>query len=326
MLCARQRALRFAFVSHAPDSDGWWSTVKNALQHAAADFGVAVDYLNPPDGRIEAMAALLDGLQPARYAAAISTIAHFDALRRPLAALVRDKGLPLITVNSGTQAQSEQVGALMHIGQPEFTAGAEAGALAAKQGARRFLCLNHYANNPASHERCKGFASGLGQPGAVEVVLDGPTGGFAATIAQALQQHPEVDALLALGPLSAHAALQALRAAKGARTKPMLVSFDLSMPITRAIRNGEIAFAIDQQPYLQGYLPVALLAEKLRSPVGTSMNLVKFKVYANERMHERMARYGLSLKAASGQHIHSGPGFVTRLNVEKVERFSGQFR
>ena len=320
---------RFAFVSHAPTHDEWWNSVKNALQHAANDFGVAVDYLNPPDGRIEEMARLIDGLSPQRHAGVISTIADFHALRRPLSDVVSAKRLPLITVNSGTQAQSEQIGALMHIGQPEFLAGLEAGALAAKSGARNFLCLNHYANNPASHERCKGFAEGLGAGAqTIEVPLDGPPEALSKAVAAALEQHPDAQALLALGPVSAHAALQALKntpARKGG-TAPLLVSFDLSAPITQGIKAGVVAFAIDQQPYLQGYLPVALLSEYVRAPGGTSMNLVKVKVYANEKLHSRMARYGLELKPARGQHINSGPGFVTRVNIDKVERFSGQFR
>jgi simple sugar transport system substrate-binding protein len=320
---------RFAFISHAPTTDEWWNSVKNALQHAAADFGVAVDYLNPADGRISEMARLIERVSPQRYAGVISTIADFQALRRPLSDIVNAKHLPLITVNSGTQAQSEQIGALMHIGQPEFQAGLEAGQLAAKAGAHNFLCLNHYANNPASHERCKGFAEGLGagvQP--IELALDGPPDAISKAVASALEQHPDVQALLALGPLSAHAALQALKAGAAHRggAAPILVSFDLSAPITQGIKAGTVAFAIDQQPYLQGYLPVALLAEYVRSPNGTSMNLVKVKVYANEKLHARMARYGLDLKPARGQHINSGPGFVTRINIEKVERFSGQYR
>ncbi len=320
---AQATAPKIAFVSHAPDSDTWWNTIRNSLAHASEDFGVQVEYLNPPDGSIAAMAQLLNGLATARYAAVISTIADFAALAEPLRSVVQRK-LPLITVNSGTELQSEQVGALMHIGQPEFLAGREAGAHYAKTGAKSVICFNHYPTNPASMERCNGFRAGLGDNARMLVVnLTGTPAENQAVVAEALRKNEAFDVALALGPTSAHPVLAAQAA--GARA-PTLVTFDLSSDIVAGIRSGKVAFAIDQQPYLQGYLSVGFLAESVRMAADTSKLALKLALYAQPKLHERMSRYGLSLKASDGQHIHSGPGFVGRLNVDKVERFSGQYR
>lgn len=315
---------RIAFVSHAPDSDTWWNTIRNALAHAKEDFGLEVDYLNPADGNIAAMARLLDGLKPERYAAVISTIADFQLLAEPLRGVVRRK-LPLITVNSGTEAQSEQIGALMHIGQPEFLAGREAGARFAKNGVSSLVCFNHYPSNPASNERCEGFRAGLGGKVRMQIVkMTGSASENQAIAAEIFRQSEAFDVALALGPGSAHPVLAAAQASTG--KVPVLVTFDLSSEIVAGIRSGRVAFAIDQQPYLQGYLSVGMLAETLRRPAGISHRLLKAMLYAEPKLNERMSRYGLSLKAGDGQHIHSGPGFVSRINVDKVERFSGQFR
>ena len=317
--------LRMAFVSHAPDSDVWWNVVRNAIKHASEDFGVEVDYLNPSDGSIAGMVKILDGLDASRYVGVISTIADYTKLSPALMAL-RERKLPLITVNSGSEAQSESVGAILHIGQPEFIAGKAAGQEMAKLGAHSFICFNHYPSNPASTERCEGFLAGLGEQGRMTVVpLTGDSAGNQATVAAALQKTPGADVFLALGPTSAHPVLAASRLVKSGKVPP-LVSFDISPDIVAGIRSGSVLFSIDQQPYLQGYLSVALMAQVVRWPKGTSVMALKMAVYSNAVLHQRMSRYGLSLRSGDTRHVHSGPGFVNRINVDKVERFSGQFR
>ena len=322
---------RIAFVSHAPDTDQWWTTIKNAIQHASVDFEIDVDYLNPKDGSIQEMGRILSGLSPQRYAGVIATLADAKALAAPLHQVVVVNNLPLITVNSGTGAESEKAGALLHIGQPEFQAGLEAGAHAQKAGVHNFVCLNHYSTNATSHERCQGFARGLGLDVAAtaEISLTGSQAEMQRSIEAYQAAHPDVQAWLALGPTSAHPALAAVRAMKvGAATprRPYFVTFDVSQDIVAGIKEGLVAFAIDQQPYAQGYLSVALMSEYLSEGRPTSTKVAKYTVYAQEKLHVRMAKYGIELKPSNNRDVNSGPGFVTKLNVEKVERFSGQYR
>lgn len=315
---------RYVFISHAPDSDTWWTTVKNSLKHAAEDFGVTVDYKNPKTGDIEDMARIIDESATQKYDGMIVTIANYDILKPHLAAVVEKAHIPLITVNSGTVEQSESVGALLHVGQPEHFAGLTAGQRAKSVGIKSFVCLNHYSANRGSHERCQGFADGLGVQKFEELKLNGDERAMQNAIATYLQANKDTEAILALGPTSAHPALAVIREGKLAKT-PYFATFDLSGQISEGIRKGIIAFALDQQPYLQGYLSVGILANRSAGE-GTNLPLIKTVLYSKPKLHGRMATYGLSLLTFGKRHINSGPAFVTKENIDKVESFSGTYR
>ena len=113
---------KYVLISHAPDSDSWWNTIKNAVKQAGEDQGVQVDYRNPPNGDLADMARLIEQAAAQGYDGVITTIADFNVLQGALKK-VTDKKIPLITINSGTPEQSEKLGAIMHVGQPEFDAG-----------------------------------------------------------------------------------------------------------------------------------------------------------------------------------------------------------
>ena len=316
-------AERYVFISHAPDSDTWWTTIKNSLKQASEDFGVSVDYKNPKKGDIDEMARIIDESAAQKYDGMIVTIADYAILKSHLKEVVDKWHIPLVTVNSGTEEQSESVGALLHIGQPEHFAGLNAGAKAKTAGIKSFICFNHYSNNLASHERCKGFADGLGLTSFEEVNLTGDDREMQNTITNYLTTH-NTEAILALGTTSAQPTLAALREIKSAKT-PYFVTFDLSSQITEGIRKGAIAFAIDQQPYLQGYLAVGLLAKRKSVEEG-ELKMVKAVLYSQPKLHARMATYGLMPLFFGARHIKSGPAFVNRNNVDKVEIYSGTYR
>ena len=115
---------------------------------------VQVDYRNPPTGDLADMARIVEQAGAANPDGIIVTIADYDVLEGPITNAV-DKGIPVITINSGTHEQSESLGALLHVGQPEYDAGFGAGKRAKAEGVQKFLCVNHYITNPASVERCQ---------------------------------------------------------------------------------------------------------------------------------------------------------------------------
>ena len=319
---------RFVFISHAPDSDKWWNVIRNGLKHASEDFGVVIDYKNPPTGDLKDMVKLIDESSSQNYQGMMVTIADYEKLKEPLQRVVKQKKMPLITVNSGTQQQSESIGAIMHVGQPELFAGELAGEKARRANVHSFVCLNHYASNASSHERCKGFANGLGANAkAAMLELDGDPAAIQAKITKYLEEHPDTEAMLALGPTSAVPAIEALKTLKTGKA-PYFATFDLSPQISAGIRSGAIAFAIDQQPYLQAYLPVAILVEYLKKPDPgfDSLDSIKVGAYVNPKLSERMAAYDLDLLASKGRHINSGPAFVTKINIGKVDQYSGSYR
>src|SRR5690606_17257840 len=133
---------RFVLVSHSPDSDSWWKTIKNAIALAGEELDVTVEYRNPPTGDLADMARIIEQATASSPNGIISTIADFDVLSGPLSNAVA-QGIPVITINSGTEEQSKQIGALMHVGQPEKAAGFGAGEKAKAAGVTKFLCVNH---------------------------------------------------------------------------------------------------------------------------------------------------------------------------------------
>ncbi|GAA0757314.1 sugar ABC transporter substrate-binding protein [Ideonella azotifigens] len=320
---AAQAGGRYVFISHAPDSDAWWNTIRNSLKQAGEDFGVTVDYRNPANGDLADMARLIEQASAQNYDGVITTIADFQVLQGALKR-VTDKKIPLITVNSGTPEQSEKLGALMHVGQPEYEAGKGAGERAKAAGVKSFVCINHFATNPASFERCRGFAEAIGadfKKSTIDTGID-PASVESKTAAY-LRQNPGTQAVLALGPDAAAPALKAVKKA-GLAGKIFFATFDLSDEISRGIKAGEINFAIDQQPYLQGYIPVAVLS-LMHDAKSTDLAQATAALKANAKFKTRLDTYGLA-PAYGPRHIGSGPGFVTKDNIATVEKYAGQYR
>lgn len=286
---------RYVLVSHAPDSDSWWNTIKNAIKVAGEQMDVKVEYRNPPTGDLADMARIVEQAVASNPNGLIVTIADFDVLSGPIEKAVR-KGIPVITINSGTHEQSRKLGALLHVGQPEYDAGKGAGLRAKDSGVTKFLCVNHYITNPASVERCTGFADGLGVALGNQMIDSGvDPGEIKNKVIAYLRANPDTNGILTLGPNSAHPTLAALDTMK-LNGKIFMGTFDLSGEIAAAVKTGTIAFAIDQQPYLQGYLPVVILTN--------------------------LSRYGV----VPGNNINSGPGFVTVKNIALVEKLAGEYR
>lgn len=320
---------KYVLISHAPDSDSWWNIIKNALKQAGEDYGVQVDYRNPATGDIADMARLIEQAAAANYDGVMVTIADFNVLQRALEK-VRAKRIPLITINSGTAEQSAQLGAIMHVGQPEYEAGHAAGLRAKAAGVERFLCVNHYATNPVSFERCKGFADAIGADFRASTLDTGGVDPSAveSKVSAYLRQHPNTQAILALGPDAASPTLRLLEKA-GMTNKLWFATFDLSDDISRGIRAGTVQFAIDQQPYLQAYIPVAVMttmkAARERGAAVDGSDSVEQLIKRDAKATARFDEYGLT-PVYGPRHISSGPGFITVENLSKVETYAGQYR
>lgn len=286
---------KIVMVSHGADSDSWWNVIKNALADGGKQMGVETTYRNPPSGDIADMARLIEQTTASNPDGIIVTIADYDVLKGPIKAAV-DKGIPVITINSGTLEQSKEMGALMHIGQPEYDAGYGAGLRAKEQGVKSFVCVNHLITNPASVERCNGYAKAIGVELGNSMIDSGlDPSEVQNKVAAYLKANPKTEAILAIGPNSAIPTIKAVEAA-GLAGEIRFSTFDLSPEIAQAIKSGTIDFAIDQQPYLQGQLPVVFLTNYIR--------------------------YGV----IPGNSVNSGPGFITKDNIEQVEKLAGQYR
>lgn len=292
---ARAEGETYILVSHAPDSDSWWNTVKNGIALAGEQMGVTVEYRNPPTGDLADMARIIEQAAASGPDGIITTLADFDVLSGPIRNAV-DSGVDVIIMNSGTPEQAREVGALMYVGQPEYDAGLAAGQRAKDDGVGSFLCVNHYISSPSSTERCQGFADGLGIELGNQMIDSGQDPAEVKNRVLAyLNSNPDTDAVLTLGPTSADPTIQALEE-NGMAGDIYFGTFDLGENIVQAIKDGVIQWGIDQQPFLQAYLPVVVLT-----------NYDRFGVLP-------------------GNNINSGPGFVTADGLEKVEAFAGEYR
>ena len=229
----------FILVSHAPDSDSWWNTIKNGLALAGEQVGATVEYRNPPTGDIADMARIIEQAAASNPDGIITTLADADVLSGPIRDAV-DKGIPVIIINSGTPEQAADVGALMYVGQPEYDAGLAAGQRAKRDGIGSFLCVNHVISNPVVAERCAGFADGLGVDLGDSMIDSGQDPAEIKNKVKAyMQANPETEAILTLGPTSADPTIQAVEE-MGKAGDIYFGTFDLGTEIVKAIKSGTI--------------------------------------------------------------------------------------
>lgn len=287
--------LRIVFVTHGQASDPFWSVVQNGASDAARDVGARVEYQAPESFDMVTMAQLIDAAVASMPDGLVVSLPDAEALRAPLAA-AREAGIPFISINSGSD-ESSGLGSLLHVGQTEFEAGFGGGERMAGEGVRKALCVNQEVGNLSLDRRCEGFGAALRNAGAemeiLAVELTDPTESQQRMEA-ALRSDSLVDGLLTLGPTGAVPALRALRET-GRTGAVRFATFDASPEVLQAIEDGEALFAIDQQQYMQGYLPVVLLALYRRNE-----NLLAHEV------------------------IRTGPGFITADNVARLRELTRQ--
>lgn len=275
--------LAFSVVTHGSAGDAFWDVVQNGAEAAGEDLGISVDYQS--DGDPQRQAQLIDAAVNQGVDGIVVSMANPDALQDSVEAAV-DAGIPVVTINSGGEASGE-FGAIGHVGQDETVAGRGAGQELAARGATNVLCVVHEAGNIGLEQRCSGASEGLGSELTPLQVDVNDLQGAQSTITSQLQSDPTIDAVLTLN--SAVAAV-AVEAAEAAGSEAQVATFDLNQDVITGIQDGEIAFAVDQQQYEQGYLPIVML-----------------KLYA-----ENLNTVG------GGQPVLTGPGIVDESNVDEI--------
>lgn len=290
---APRKDVKIAVVTHGQASDTFWSVVKNGVENASKDLGVTVTYNSPQTFDMVAMSRLIDAEVAKKPDGLVVSIPDANALGNSIKAAVA-AGIPVISINSGSDMY-KQLGVLLHVGQTEYEAGFGGGEKMAAAGVKNALCVNHEVGNASLDLRCKGFLDAITKAGGTGKVLAvnaaDPTDSQQKVIA-ALGEG--IDGIMTLGPLGSKAALAALKQG-GNLGKVKLGTFDLTPDVLTGIRDGELEFAIDQQQYLQGYLPVVVLSQ--------------------------YKQYGV---LPAGGILPTGPGFVTQENAARVIELSKQ--
>ncbi len=280
-----QQQIRIVMVTHGQAASGFWSVAKKGADDADADLAdTTVEYRAPETYDMVAMAQLIDAAVASKPDGLAVSIPDPDALGPSIKAAIA-AGIPVISLNSGVEVAKE-LGVKVHVGQTELIAGIGGGEVMKAQGVTKAACVNQEVGNVALDLRCQGFAQGLGADVEVIATTIDPTEVKNAVTAY-LTKNPGTQALFILGSDPAMPAVEAVEGL-GLIGKVKLATFDLSQGILESVRDGKMEFAIDQQQYLQGYLPIVLL-----------------------RLYKK---FGLM----PGADVLTGPGLVTKENASSV--------
>jgi simple sugar transport system substrate-binding protein len=283
-----QRKPKIIMVTHGQAADSFWLIVQNGAASAAGETNSDLEYRSPEKFDLPAMSRLIDEAVASKPDGLIVSIPDVAVLSQSIRAAVAAK-IPVISINSGLEV-SKQLGCLMHIGQQDGAAGKKAGERMKALGVKNAVIINQEVGNLALEERIKGFREGFEGPFHHVQILP-VTMAFQEcqkSVTDYVEKYSSVDGMVALGPIAAEPALQALNQT-GKIGKIKLCVFDISPAVVEALGKKQIEFAIDQQQWLQGYLPVVFLA--------------------NYAKHGSIVQNDLIL---------TGPSFVTPENAQKV--------
>lgn len=242
----------FAMVTHSGDGDTFWDIVQNGAKQAAVKDNIKFLYSHNDEAQQQAQ--LVQAAIDQKVDGLIVTLAKPDALKAVVAKATR-AGIPVITVNSGS-GESKAFGALTHIGQDESIAGEAVGDELNARGRKKALCILHEQGNVGHEQRCAGAKKTFdGQM--QNLYVEGTNmPDVQASIEAKLQADKSIDAVVTLGAPFADAAVKAKRTAG---SKAEIDTFDLNAKVATALQDKTLGFAVDQQPYLQGYEAVDLL-------------------------------------------------------------------
>ncbi|GBQ65735.1 sugar ABC transporter substrate-binding periplasmic protein [Ameyamaea chiangmaiensis NBRC 103196] len=275
---AADAPITIIFVDHGQAADPFHTVIKNGAQAAAAQFGVHLEFRQPDSYDMTQMANLLTAAANQRPSGIVTTVPDSDALKRPIQQII-SQGIPVIATNAAPET-ARAVGIAVDVGQDETVAGMAAGTALKKAGGTNALCVDQEPGNVALDHRCAGFAKTFGKSKILPVDLD--PANVRSKIQGALRADSSIDTIIGLGAATVGEPAVAAIKSMGMTGKIKLAAFDLSAGFLTSVKNGDALFSVDQQPYLQGYLPVMFLALK--------------------------AKYGLS---PSGD-VASGPSLITK--------------
>lgn len=251
-----QADLSIGVATHEnPGDSSFWGVVAKGADDAGNALGVSVNVQG--SGEVVEQAQIVETFVSEGVDGIVVSLANPEGMQDAVSTAI-NAGIPVITINSGVDVYQE-LGAITHVGQTEFVAGQGAGLRFSDAGATKVICVIHEEANLGLEERCDGLTdtfSGEVERFNVATTGTGDIGGTSSSIQDKLTSDDSVDGVLSLNP---DVAIAALDAVNGAGSSAQLATFDLSPDVLSAIEEGDVLFAIDQQQYLQGYLPVVFL-------------------------------------------------------------------
>lgn len=238
-----------AFVTHEAPGDTFWTLVRNGAEEAAARHNIKLVYSNDPQAA--GQANLVQNAIDSNVDGIATTMSKPDAMT-PAVQQAVDTDIPVVGLNAGIE-HWENAGAVMFFGQDERIAGNAAGERLTDEGISTALCVIHEQGSVSLEARCDG-ATETFQGTMEKLYVDGTNmPSVRSRIEAKLAEDPDIERVLTLGAPFATTAVQSVA---DSGTDAQVVTFDTNADLVSAIENGDVAWAVDQQPYLQGYLAV----------------------------------------------------------------------
>jgi simple sugar transport system substrate-binding protein len=247
-----------------PSSDPFWGAVEQGFNTATKELNLKTQWVAPQDfNDIVPIYTKMFEAAIARRPGAIVVGDFFPEPTDPLIKQAVAAGIPVLVYNSGRSAWKD-LGAIGFIGEEPFLMGQAGGAKAVAGGVKDALCINQIAANPVLEMRCKGYVDTVTKAGgkakAVTLASEdiGNSQKVQAAVSAMLMADPKIDGVITLGAAVAVDALESVKVARASGRKIDLGTIDLGKTVLEAVRDGQMSYAIDQQPFLQGYLGVLL--------------------------------------------------------------------
>jgi simple sugar transport system substrate-binding protein len=238
-----------ALVTHQAPGDTFWDIVRKGAEAAAAKDNVKLIYSNDPNAGTQAN--LVQNAIDQKVDGIAVTLAKPDAMKDVVAKATK-AGIPVVGLNSGVD-DWKSLGLMEYFGQDEGVAGEALGNKLNETGAKNAVCVIQEQGHVGLEARCAGVKKTF--KGKTENLYVNGTDmpSVKSTITAKLKQDSSIDEVVTLG---APFALTAVQSVSDAGSEAKVATFDLNKELTSAIKDGDIEFAVDQQPYLQGYLAV----------------------------------------------------------------------
>ncbi|GHH29049.1 sugar ABC transporter substrate-binding protein [Streptomyces lanatus] len=279
-----------ALVTHQAPGDTFWDIVRKGAEAAAAKDNIKLIYSADPNAGNQAN--LVQNAIDQKVDGIAITLAKPDAMKDVVSKATK-QNIPVVGLNSGV-SEWQKLGLMEFFGQDETVAGEALGKRLNESGAKKAVCVIQEQGNIGLTQRCDGVKKTF--EGTTEILnvngTDMPS--VKSTITAKLKTDSDTDYVVALG---APYALTAAQSVDEAGSKAKVATFDLNKQLTGAISKGDIEFAVDQQPYLQGYLAIDSLW-----------------LYKNNGNY----------MGGGEAPVLTGPAFVDKTNVEKIDAFAAK--
>lgn len=275
--------LKVALITHQPPGDTWFDIVRTGAETASERNNIDLLYTSDPDAGRQAQ--LIEQAIDQDVDGIVVTLAKPDAMASAVEKAVA-AGIPVIGINGGEDVYQD-MGVIAHYGQNEMAAGEALGEQLNEQGATRAICLIQVQGQIGLEHRCQGMKDTFEGEAEVLYVEGTDMSSVASTITSKLQTNPDIDFVITLG---APFAITALDAVETAGSDATVGTVDLNADVFKAMQDGKIPFAVDQQPWMQGHMGV----QGIRN------------------------YYDGGYKLGGGQPVPTGPTVITTENLDSV--------